>query len=406
MRRRTVSALAAVFLVLMLLPCSLADGKAIGSITDRDGNPIKKAQVRLVPVDRPDLPTIKVKSDRKGRYIIGLIRKSTYRLTAFKKGYRVGEIDANIATPADKSLWAYKGPISPGSVPPKLSIDGLTTVTYDIVMYPDAGDPGEWGTGQPLLSNQEIINRIQGGDIDAAIMEIQRNLETVPEDANLNYLLAFAMLQKGDFEKAREAIDRTLSINPTLEGANTILGKLLENAGETDQALAAYRKEIENCSTAEVKKNALISASLLLIRAEKLEQAEAMLEEVIAIEPENVAALKELANCYLKTGHKEKAEEILAKVSSLGGSDDPAVLYNLGADAFNNEKFEKAADYFEKTIAVDPNFAEAYLQLGYCKLNLGDIPAAIENLKKFIEMRPDSPAAPDAQAIVQSLSGN
>ncbi|MDQ7005714.1 MAG: tetratricopeptide repeat protein [Acidobacteriota bacterium] len=406
MIRRIVSAIAALFMLCILAAPAMAAGRAVGTITDREGKPLKGVEVHLVPADRPDLPTIKVKTDKKGRYIIGLIRKSTYRITAFKEGYRVGEIDGNIAIPSDESFWAYKGPISPGGIPPVLGIDGLTEVTYHMVMYPDGGDPGEWGTGQPLLSNREIIERIQSGNIDAAVMEIQRSLEISPDDANLNYLMAFAMLQKRDLEAARTAIDKCLATNPAFEGANMIRGKLLESAGQTDEALAAYRAEIEHCTTEQVKKDALIAAALLLVRAEELEQAAALLEQVVTLDPENVAALKELANCYLQTDQKEKAEEILAKVASLGGSQDPAVLYNLGADAFNNKDFKTAAEYFEKTIAADSNFAEAFLQLGYCKLNLGEIPAAVENLKKFVEMRPDSPATPDAKAIVQSLSGN
>lgn len=383
----------------------LAEGRAQGKVTDKDGNPIKGVEIRLVPTDRPDFPTIKVKTDKKGRFIFGLIRKATYRLAAFQEGLRISAIDGNIATPKDESLWAYKGPISPGGTPPELSIDGLTTVTYNLVMVPNHGDPGEWGTGQPLLPVSEIVGKINEGEVDGALEEIRRSLSSEPDDASLNYLLAYALLQKEDFEGAQAAVDKCLAIDPDFEGANQIRGKLLEAAGKSDEALEAYKKEAETAPSEQVRKDAMIAEALILLKKKQLDEAAPVLEEVVALDPEDVAALQELANCYVQMGEKEKAEEAMAKISSLGASSDPSMLYNLGAKAFNDKDFAKAAEYFEKTIAANDKFAEAYLQLGYCKLNLGDIPTALENLNKYLELKPEGPAADSARAIVQSLSG-
>ena len=406
MRKPLLLLMLSLLAIALLAPMTiLAEGRAQGKVTDKDGNPIKGVEIRLVPTDRPDFPTVKVKTDKKGRYIFGLIRKATYRLAAFKEGLRVSVIDGNIATPKDESLWAYKGPISPGGTPPELSIDGLTTVTYDLVMVPNQGDPGEWGTGQPLLPVNEIIGKINDGDVDEALKEIRRSLSAEPDAASLNYLLAYALLQKKEFDGAQAAIDKCLATNPDFEGANQIRGKLLEATGKTDEALEAYKKEAETAPSEQVRKDAMIAEALILLKKKQLDKAAPVLEQVVALDPENVSALQELANCYVQMGENDKAEEVMAKVSSLGASDDPSVLYNLGAKAFNDKDFAKAADYFERTIDAKQDFAEAYLQLGYSKLNLGDIPTAMENLKKYVELEPDGPAADSARAIIQSLSG-
>jgi tetratricopeptide (TPR) repeat protein len=400
------------FLVALLLAGSLAAGAAVaqgqvsGTVTADDGEPLAKVEIRLIPVDRTDLPVQSAKTRKDGTYIFGLVRKATYRVAAIERGYRVAGIGANIALPEDDSVWAYDGPLPPGSEPPKLAITGLTVVSYDIRMVPDEGDPGEWGTGQPLLTLDEMVAFIEAGDVDSALREIRRGLTVNPENARLHYLRGFGLFAKGKTKEALAAAETALELDPQLEGVQTLRGRILQSEEKPDEAVEAYLAEADTATELAVRKEALVAAALLLEQQKDLDRASETLEKLVAAFPEDVVALRELANVYLQLGEKEKAEAILVKVSEMGGTEDPAVLYNLGAQAFNNSEFDKAVDYFSRAVEIQPEFAEAYLRLGYARLNTGDVEGAVEALGRFVELQPDSPQAEEAQAILQSLTGS
>jgi tetratricopeptide (TPR) repeat protein len=62
--------------------------------------------------------------------------------------------------------------------------------------------------------------------------------------------------------------------------------------------------------------------------------------------------------------------------------------YNLGMDQSKKENFEKAIEYFEKAIKVDPEFAFAWDNLGINYRRLNNYEKAIECYEKSLEIDP------------------
>jgi tetratricopeptide (TPR) repeat protein len=179
----------------------------------------------------------------------------------------------------------------------------------------------------------------------------------------------------------------------------------------------------------------------------KYETALAVFKEFAEKQPELYEARINIGNCYIKLKQYDKAIEefefVLGKLEEekgdLEGNEMVASVYaSLGELYMDKEDFEKAKDYFEKSIAIDPsnyalsyNVAEilfnsnnideaihyykltaeikpewpkSYLKLGYCYLNKGDTKTAIDYLNKFIELSPeDDPQVSAVKNIIKQL---
>ncbi len=380
-----------------------ADGNVRGRVTGADGAGLAGITVELVPISRPELPTMKAVTDEGGHYIFGLVRNSSYRVKIAHEGMRASAMDGNIELPDDDSFWAYEGPIPVGSEPPEITVTGVSKVTYDVTLVADAKGPGEWGTGAPLIGLQEIVGMIQSGDAVAAEAEITRHLAGKPDEPTLNYLHAFALLTLERVDDAEKAIDKTLASNDSFEGANLIKGKILEGKKDVAGAVKHFELEKDVAMSDQVRGDALLALAVGMVQLGEDDGAITTLEELLELRPNDVAALKELAGLYLKAGDEAKSKELLDRVSEAGGQADPAVLYNLAAERFNEKAFEDAVAYLEQCIEADANFAAAHLLLGKVRLNLGKMPEAVEALEKYLELEPEGDEADFAKQIVAAL---
>jgi len=61
-------------------------------------------------------------------------------------------------------------------------------------------------------------------------------------------------------------------------------------------------------------------------------------------------------------------------------------LYDRGVELEDNGELEAALEHYEKAVAEDPAFADAYVEMAYIQLRLGDERRAVENLRKAIRV--------------------
>jgi tetratricopeptide (TPR) repeat protein len=85
--------------------------------------------------------------------------------------------------------------------------------------------------------------------------------------------------------------------------------------------------------------------------------------------------------------------------------DDIRAAQFLCSNELRSGNVERALAIFAELLAVDPNNAEAYNQIGYYHAYRGDYEKAIENLKKYQFMAPDQANPHDSLGEVQAYSG-
>ncbi len=396
------SLLFAVVCVLLALPAA-AQGKMTGMAKDNRGQPLKDVEILLKSIDS-SIPDTRVKTNKKGKFTFGLMRNGTYRLLAFQDGMRMKAIDANCEERDDESLWAFDNELEPGQDPPQFRVTGVSIITYDVVMEPHDGDVGQWGTGVPISPTGQVLTLVQAEKYDDAIAAADKFIARTPGDATLHYLKAFCLRIQGDVPGALTSANEAVRLSPRMEGVHLLQGKLLADQGDLDGALVAFEKETGIAERTEVKRDAYLDMAIAYIKKQDLDGAVRALEAVLEIAPENIAAAQNLADIYIRQGETAKAEALMTQIADMGAQ-DPMLLYNLGAQRFNDGKFEEAASFFQKTINADPNFKDAYRQLAFTNLNMGNRDGAISNLEKFLELSggEDDGNVQSARAMLEQL---
>ena len=81
-------------------------------------------------------------------------------------------------------------------------------------------------------------------------------------------------------------------------------------------------------------------------------------------------------------------------------------LHNLGGELLAQGRFAEAAAYYDRALASDPYFSQAYAQLGTIRLQEGDTRHAAENLERGISMIPESRPLRDGDMALFFLLGD
>ncbi len=116
-------------------------------------------------------------------------------------------------------------------------------------------------------------------------------------------------------------------------------------------------------------------------------------EEVLTVEPNNVPALRGLGYAYFRKRNLSTAAEYFQKAAALN-SKDPRVLY-YSALLRNQEKLDIDPQQMEVTqkelegsIALDPNFADAYSLLAFVLRSQGKFPEATQAMQHAVAINP------------------
>ncbi len=85
----------------------------------------------------------------------------------------------------------------------------------------------------------------------------------------------------------------------------------------------------------------------------------------------------------------------------------PIVNYNLAVVYLKEKDWKKASHFFQKTVELDPQKAEAYNNLAFTRYSMGDVPGAIENLKLYLQhWKKDDDIRRRAVSILQQLENS
>ncbi|WP_292001930.1 tetratricopeptide repeat protein [Chlorobium sp.] len=115
----------------------------------------------------------------------------------------------------------------------------------------------------------------------------------------------------------------------------------------------------------------------------EIEQYEAALNE----NPDDACRQYDLALCYLRHERNRQALELLDGMLRTHKR-DPRAFYARAVVYLSMNNYSKAGCDFLRTIALDPDFLDAYKHLGFIQLTLGKEEAARKTLKTALEKDP------------------
>jgi tetratricopeptide (TPR) repeat protein len=184
----------------------------------------------------------------------------------------------------------------------------------------------------------------------------------------------------------------------------------LRNAGQFDQAIAAYQGiraknpslTMLNMVIGGAYRQKAAKESDKAARQAAFDQAIASYQEMLKAEPTSERAKIEIGMTHMQGGNLDAAEAALAPVAD-SPSASREVFYNLGEIKFNKGDAPGAEAMFKRASDMDPSWQRPKLKLGLIAFSKGDKDTAIKIFESVVAADPNAPEAAEANAFLKEL---
>lgn len=270
---------------------------------------------------------------------------------------------------------------------------------FDAIINNPATDPV-----QQADAHGDLGMMYQAYELFEAAEICYRNALTLdPENYHWNYSLAYLLQRNGDFDEAVIHYQKALDAHqdPQQEYlVNIRLGECLLGSNKAGQARQAFERAHQLSPTDPV---ALARLGETAFKEKKYEDAVEYLENALKQQPEADKLHYTLAMAYRALRKMKEARKHLALRGKVGlQPPDPLLkalndfvagsrIHVLNARmAFGAERYEDAAELFQKAVDAQPEDASCRVNLGVTLSKLGKHDEAIKQLEKALELQPDN----------------
>lgn len=205
-------------------------------------------------------------------------------------------------------------------------------------------------------------------------LEVEPAREQVWADA---FNLGVEAYNAGDTELALRHWRGAHLLYPYRPEAAQNLAVMLTQEGQYDEAVRIYREAIDNLELepatriieepeiterAEARAFMIENLGQLYLFTDQYAEAEEILQEQAAADPENVEIQANLATAIARQGRADEASQIYGRL--LGSPNlTPTQLFNIGVSLFNAGEHGRAADAFERVTQTQSNSRDAWYNL-------------------------------------------
>jgi tetratricopeptide (TPR) repeat protein len=336
-----------------------------GEVKGEDGKTLVGA---VIKIDRTDITAhYKTKTDKKGHYFYNGLPLGNYNVSV--------EVDG-------KDVDRKTGVRS--------KLGDPTNVSFDLQASKQERDAAQSvmqkaaETGQITKEMERGMTAEQKAALEKTLKEREGQLKQHKE---LNDAFSAGMTAMGEkqYDQAVEALTKASEIGPT-ELA------VWANLADAYMKLASTKTGAEFDAAAQKGLDAYGKA--------------------IALKPEDAATHNNYALALVQAKKIPDAQAELTKAAQLDPANAGKYYYNLGAVLTNANQSEAAVEAFQKAIAADPNYADAYYQYGVSlvsKASFGadgkvtPVPGTVEALQKYLALAPDGQFAQPAKDMLTTL---
>jgi tetratricopeptide (TPR) repeat protein len=201
---------------------------------------------------------------------------------------------------------------------------------------------------------------------------------------------------KKEVEKAEKRKQSSVEVQAMFDAGLKLAGE-----GKHEEAIVEFKKALEkDPEQANIMGNMADSYSKL----NKNEEALEIYKKAIALAADNAALYTNMGVILSKMGKNAESQEAFKKAAALNPAASAQNFYNIGATLVNNGKAQEAAESFKQAITADPNFAEAYYQLGMCLSGKPEtMPEAIKAFDTYIKIGKKADQVETSKQIIDVL---
>ncbi|MFQ5883817.1 MAG: tetratricopeptide repeat protein [Thermoplasmata archaeon] len=235
-----------------------------------------------------------------------------------------------------------------------------------------------------LLKEFSLLGNIQRRrDADLLQQDAARFLPSVGELENLMDA-GLSALRRGNLDMALDYANRVIKLKPNYDLAFALKARIMENLGEWDGALDAYKNALLcNIGDAEL----WLSLGSALYNLERHEEELEAYDQALGIDKNFTRAWLNKGATLHKLGRFEGAIECYDQV--LKKSPKNAEILNNKAVALKAiGDTKKALTFYSRAVEADPDFVEARLNKVLLLQDLGKNRDAVKELEKALEKRP------------------
>lgn len=191
-------------------------------------------------------------------------------------------------------------------------------------------------------------------------------------------------LMANDTASAIPLLEQVLDHSPDDAQAWGLLGRCQRMNGASDRAEAALRRSLELMPALRASQ---VELATLLRTIGRREEATALLEAVLAVEPQHIIALVELA-AIDEHDNPPRAAQHLFTAARLRPQDADLVL-RAGIALQRIGQLDVAAEAFAHVARLQPARLSAWLGQGQCLLFMGQLPAASDAFAQALKIDPN-----------------
>jgi len=203
---------------------------------------------------------------------------------------------------------------------------------------------------------------------------------------------AWELLAKGKREQAVTLLGEIIRRNSADADARLLLGSILADGGDHAGALVHLRQAVKLRPNYAEARNAL-GESLNALGDTR--SARETFQRAVELAPNHARARENLGLTLLQDGMFAEAGQQLDDAIRLLGDSEPAAYTRYLRAKVHAEQNEpkKAAAELNRALALRPDFAEAWSDLGQARLTLGDDAGALAAFERSVRLNPEGAVA-------------
>ncbi len=257
-----------------------------------------------------------------------------------------------------------------------VTMPGLQHNTFSFSLAAKFGKLGEWK--MTLAATVGVLTLVAC----SALAQAQRS----PVDA------AWDLLARGQRSEAAELLYKVIQAHPTNADARLLLGSILMEEGQRSPSIAQLSEAVRLKPDSPEAQNALGEAYKTFGNPQA---ARGCFEKAISLNPDFVAAQVNLGFVLIESGEfSDAAPHLERAIRLMGQSPDAAYPHYLLAKVFTAQgRVQRAAAELQQAVSLQPDFAEAWSDLGEARVTLLDDAGALAAFEKAVRFAPNDPVA-------------
>lgn len=235
---------------------------------------------------------------------------------------------------------------------------------------------------------QAIQQLLQLGQWAVAEKKARTLLQSFPHDLMLYNCLGMSQQQQGNLPGALFSFQRILSLNPRIAEIHFNVAVLQTQLGQPQAAIASYREALNLKPDFTV---AYFNLGTLLQAQGQLAEAAWHYQKAVALQPDFFEALGNWGAVLQLQGQLDAAAQCYRQALAL--RPDARSHFNLGTALYDQGHHDDAIREFRAALQLDPQFADAWNDLGEIHRDRGDMTEAVRCYQQALQVEPSHPRA-------------